>query len=237
MRGKPRAGSNPRPHAYEARALPTELRRRPASTGRGRAVSKTQQRKGEPAAMGTWCSGINPASRAGGPWFNPQRVHCPGSIAAPSEGDLVDHTALLGAMARAAGLPRTRRASPPQPRGTREAPTSQRLELPWKAPRCKQRVARPRSRHASLQARQKSGQPPTRAALRSSHARLADGHKSPCVEGVARAQSLREQEKTKGARHAGNPKSDTTSARLQFAGRQKSTRRARRVRIELATLG
>ena len=29
------------------------------------------------ARKGTWCSGITPAQHAGGPGFNPQRVHAP----------------------------------------------------------------------------------------------------------------------------------------------------------------
>jgi hypothetical protein len=84
-------------------------------------------------------------------------------------------------------LPRARRAGPPQPCGTGEAPTSQRLELASKARCCKQRVERPRSRHASIPARQKSGQPPTQAALRSSLSDLRDGQKSPSIEKVVEA--------------------------------------------------
>ena len=36
---------------------------------------RTEQPSGPCSSKGTWCSGITPAQHAGGPGFNPQRVH------------------------------------------------------------------------------------------------------------------------------------------------------------------
>ncbi len=57
------------------------------------------------------------------------------------------------------------------------------------------------------------------------------------LDGQKRSQSLREQEKAKGAQDAWRPKCDAAPARLQSASRHKSSKRARRMRIEPATLG